>query len=67
MFIKIKKIDHQIDKVINYKELYQYIIKKLQFRSSKLYRGGSILQTIHLKSFYYQFSRYFIYYKIDLE
>ncbi|KAM3134330.1 hypothetical protein pb186bvf_013615 [Paramecium bursaria] len=67
MFIKIKHLNKKLNKVINYKELYKHLIQGIQLRPQKLYKGKQIIKQLQMKSFYYQFTRYFQYYKVELD
>ncbi|KAM3134307.1 hypothetical protein pb186bvf_013592 [Paramecium bursaria] len=67
LFIKIKLLDQQISKIVNYKKLYQYIIQNISLKPSKLYKGKTLVKTIYLMSFYYSFSKYYKHYKVKLD
>ncbi|KAM3134328.1 hypothetical protein pb186bvf_013613 [Paramecium bursaria] len=67
IFLKIKLLDKQIHKLVNYKELYMHLIQNFQLRPQQKYKGKQIIQSFYMKSFYYQFKKYFQYYKLDLE
>ncbi|KAM3134326.1 hypothetical protein pb186bvf_013611 [Paramecium bursaria] len=67
IFLKIKPVDQQIRKIFNFKDLYKQIIQTVQFKPCKLYKGKKVMQTLYLKSFYQQFSKYYQFYQVDLE
>ncbi|KAM3134309.1 hypothetical protein pb186bvf_013594 [Paramecium bursaria] len=67
MFIKIQLLFQQINKQIDYKELYKSLITKMNFKPQKSYKGLYIIQKLYMNSFYLSFSRYYSYYHISQE
>ncbi|KAM3134342.1 hypothetical protein pb186bvf_013627 [Paramecium bursaria] len=65
-FLKIKLLDQQMKQLINYKNLYSQMIKNITFKPNLQYKGKNIIKYLKFQSFYYQFNRYFKYYRLEI-
>ncbi|KAM3134337.1 hypothetical protein pb186bvf_013622 [Paramecium bursaria] len=63
----ILKKNQQMKQLVNFQDLYNYMIRNLTFKPNSQYKGKNIMKSIQFQSFYYQFTRYFKHYRLQIQ